>query len=353
MFEDLNFNLGLGSDNHSGVHPRVMEAIVACNRGHAHAYGGDEVSELARREFARVFGPEARVEYVFNGTAANVLCLAPGLRRFEAVICAEVAHLQMDEGGAPEKFLGAKLWTVPSTDGKFSPKDAAFLLERRGDQHYAQAAAVSVTLPSEMGVSYSLNELKSWRKFADDKSLMLHIDGARLANAAAFLRADLRAIVEAARPDAISFGGTKNGLLGAEAVVLLNPRWFEEFRFHRKQAMQLASKTRYMAAQFYAYLKDDLWLEIARHVVDQAQSLARRLEAEVPEIRLAFPVESNALFVKIPPEWLKAIRQRYFFYIWDRPRSLGRWMISWDWTADQSDDLIAFLKTLRLKPKRL
>lgn len=346
MFEELQFATSLGSDNHSGVHPRVMEAVLAANRGHAHAYGMDELCRLTEREFARVFGPDVEAQYVFTGTAANVLSMAPFMRSFEAVVCSEQAHLHLDECGAPEKFLGGKLWPLPSKDGKISPEQCASVLERMGDQHFAQPKCVSLTLPSELGVCYSLEELREWRRFTREKRLMLHLDGARLANAAVHLQTDMREITSGLGADVVSLGGTKNGLMGAEAVLLFSPEAKAAFKFHRKQAMQLSSKTRFLAAQFYAYLKDDLWREIATHTTGVARELEERLLA-FPEIKVAFPVQSNALFVQMPKPWLKPLRDKIFFYIWDADTQLCRWMISWDWNSEQTTRLIHAIEEVR------
>jgi len=334
MFEDLRFRTSLGSDNHSGVHPLVMESLSAANRGHAHAYGMDELSELTAVEFRRLFGPTAEVHYVFNGTAANVLSLAPLVRSFEAVICSDLAHIQMDECGAPEKFLGCKIWTVKTEDGKIFPEQISGLLERGGDQHYSQPKVVSLTQATELGVCYTLEELRRWRKFTREKNLMLHLDGARLCNAAVSQGCTLKEMTADIGVDVVSFGGTKNGLLAAEAVILFNPEAKANFKFYRKQAMQLSSKSRFFAAQFYAYLKDDLWLEIARHVTSTAAKLGEDLRRDFPELRVRFPVESNALFVELPKSWIAPLREKFFFYIWDSEINLCRWMISFDWTED-------------------
>lgn len=348
MFESARFGLSLASDNHSGVHPRVLEAMLAANRGHAHAYGLDEVSELTRAEFKRVFGADAEPYYVFTGTAANVLSLSPFMRSFEAVIASEVAHLHLDECAAPEKFLGGKVWTLPTRDGKIRPAQADTLLERRGDQHFAQPRVVSLTQPTELGTTYSLEELRAWRTWCSEKNLMLHLDGARLANAAAFLNVSLREMMTAAQPDVVSLGGTKSGLLGAEAVVVFDRQAREPLRFLRKQAMQLPSKSRYLAAQFYAYLTGDLFVEIAKHTTASARRLADRL-SEFPEIRLAHPVESNALFVSLPAAWMKPLRERFFFYVWDADQEarLCRWMISWDWTDATEAAVLAHIREVK------
>jgi threonine aldolase len=333
MFEDLKFQLSLGSDNHSGVHPEILKAMIACNRGHAHAYGLDEVSELAAKEFSRVFGAEVEAHYVFTGTAANVLAMAPLVRSYEAILASEVSHLHVDECGAPEKLLGAKIWPLASSDGKIRPEQCLPYLDRLGDQHHSQAHIVSLTQPTELGVSYSLEELRAWRDFTRTKNLMLHIDGARLANAAAHLNCSLTAMTSEIGVDVVSFGGTKNGLMGAEAVLLFTAEAKKNFKFYRKQSMQLASKSRFMAAQFYAYLKDDLYAQLAGRATNLALDLRSRLK-EFSEIEVIHPVESNALFVRLPKAWIKPLREKFFFYVWDSSTQVCRWMISWDWTEE-------------------
>lgn len=346
MFDELRFPWSLGSDNHAGVPPRIMEAIFAANRGHAHAYGLDELCRLADLEFARVFGPTVEAQYVFTGTAANVLSLATLTRPFEAVICSDVAHLNVAECGAPERFLGAKILPVPSQDGRIFPQQCATLLEHMGDQHFSQPKFVSLTLPSELGVCYTVEELREWRRFTREKNLMLHLDGTRLAHAAVHLKTDLRELTEGVGFDVISFGGTKNGLLGAEAVLLFHPEMRRSFKFHRKQALQLSSKTRFLAAQFYAYLKGDFWREMAEETARVTRELVDRLQA-FPEIELAHPVQSNGIFLRLPKEWIKPLRDRFFFYILDSESRLCRWMISWDWTTERNDDLVAAIMEIR------
>lgn len=305
---------------------------MAANRGHAHAYGMDEVCSLAQKEFVRVFGPAVEAQYVFTGTAANVLSFAGSVKSFGAVIASQMAHIHVDECGAPEKFLGCKLWGIPTQDGRIFPEQALPFLERQGDQHFSQSRLVSLTQPTELGTCYSLAELRAWREFTYQKNLMLHLDGARLVNAAVSLNVSLRELTADLGLDVVSFGGTKNGLLGAECVLLFTPSAKENFKFYRKQAMQLSSKTRFLAAQFYAYLKDDLYLEIAHHVTASAKSLAAKL-AEFSEIEVAFKVESNAIFVKLPKPWIAPLREKFFFYVWDPNINLCRWMISFDWSG--------------------
>lgn len=339
-------SFSLGSDNHSGIHPMVLEAIHTANFEHAHSYGMDEISDATRVEWRRVLGRDADVFYVFNGTAANVLSLQAFLRPFEATVVSEVAHLQLDECGAPEKHLGSKLYTLPSSDGKIHPEQMKDLLSRGGDQHFASPKLVSLTLPTELGVSYSLEELKNWRAFADQRRLFIHWDGARLANFVSHHRRPLAEIIEIGRPDVISFGGTKNGLLGAEAVIIFDKERAKDFKYIRKQGLQLSSKTRFLATQFNAYLKNDLWCSIADHVTNEALYLREQLQA-FPEVRVAFPVESNALFVELPKKWVEPIKRQFFFYIWDADKSMARWMISWDWTRSQSEKLLNLLAEVK------
>ncbi len=345
-FEALEFRLSLGSDNHSGVHPKVMQAIIDANRGHAHAYGLDEVCRLAELEFTRVFGPDVMVQYVFTGTAANVLALSTGLKSYNGVITSEVSHLHLDECGAPEKFLGGKLWTLPSIDGRIRPEQSADVLDRMGDQHFSQPKIVSLTLPTELGVTYTLDELHAWRKFTRAKGLLLHLDGARLANAAATMGCSLKELTSGLGVDLVSLGGTKNGLMGAEAVLIFNPDLKADFKYLRKQAMQLSSKTRFLAAQFYAYLKDDLWRDIARHSTKAAADLAEQLKS-VPELEVVHPVQSNALFVRLPKSWVKPLRERIFFYIWDHEQNICRWMLGFDWRAADTNTLLSHIHEVK------
>jgi threonine aldolase len=261
---------------------------------------------LTDREFKRVFGPEVEAQYVFTGTAANVLSLAGLVRSFGAVIASDIAHLNVDECGAPEKFLGCKIWTIPTEDGRIFPDQALAFLERMGDQHYSQSRVVSLTQPTEFGTCYSLEELRAWRKF----------------------------------------GGTKNGLMGAEAVLLFTVAAKESFKFYRKQAMQLSSKTRFLAAQFYAYFRADLHLEIANHVTQSAKALAEALN-EFPEIKVAFKVESNAVFVQLPKAWISPLRDKFFFYVWDADKNLCRWMISFDWNAESQAHVLNSIREVK------
>lgn len=348
MFSDLKFPLSLGSDNHSGVHPKVMEALIAANRGHAHSYGMDPIALATEKEFKRVFGEPLDIEYVFNGTGANVLAIKTLLQSFESALVSDVSHMQVDECGAPELLTGCKLIPVPTRSAKITPENLKPFLIRKGDQHFSQPRLLSLTQPTELGTCYSLDEIRELKKLCNEHNLFLHIDGARLPNAAAFLNVSLKQLTRDLGVDVLSFGGTKNGLMGAEAIVFFNPLLSKNLRYHRKQALQLPSKSRFLAAQFYAFLKNDLYKDIASHVHALAKALEKRLQ-KFPEIEITEPVQSNALFVKIPKAWIKPLKERYFFYVWDENTSVLRWMFSFDFKAEDIDDIVRAIEEVKSK----
>jgi len=331
------------SDNCAGAHPEVIRAIAEANVGHALSYGADRwtlrATELVRAEL----GPEAEVLPVFGGTGANVVALSALLRPWEAVICAEGAHIAVDECGAPERFLGCKLIGVPTADGKLRPADIAQAIRGIGDEHRAQPGVVSISQATELGTVYTPDDLRSLAAAARSHELLIHMDGARLANAAASLGVPLRALTTDAGIDALSFGGTKNGLLGAEAVVFLGQRAVPEARYLRKQATQLASKMRFLSAQLIALLEDGLWLRSA----SRANAMARRLQAGLaahPRIRITQPVESNAVFAIVPSEYIPPLQDRFGFLLWNEGTSEVRWMCSWDTTEEDVDGLLAAIQ---------
>ena len=334
---------GFGSDNHAGIHPRILSAIAEANTGHAPSYGTDEWSQKAEKAFQNHFGPETEVFFVFNGTAANVTALQALTQSYQSILCSDVCHLNMDECGAPEFFTGAKLSLIPSTNGKIAVSDLEAAWIRRGDQHYSQAQVLSLTQPTELGTAYSLEELKKLTAWAKQKNIFVHMDGARFANAAAFLKTDFKSLTKDSGVDVLSFGGTKNGLMMGEAVVFLNPTLAKDFKFRRKQAAQLPSKTRFIAAQFLAYLQDDLWREIADHSCAMARELDTAIR-DLPRIEVRARPESNAVFVKIPKEWIKVLRESFFFYVWDEKTFECRLMTSWD---TQSSDIQAFAQKIK------
>ena len=328
------------SDNWAPAHPAVLAAIAAANDGPARAYGYDPWTDGAVARFRALLGDDVTVFPVFNGTAANVLCLEALLRPHEAVICSEAAHITSDECGAPERYLGAKLLTVATPDGKLTPTLAETRLRGRGDEHHVQPRVVSVAQSTELGTVYSGAELRALADWAHAHGLFLHVDGARIANAAASLGLGLREATRDLGVDALSFGGTKNGALGAEAVVLFRPELAARMLFQRKQAMQLASKLRYASAQLDALLTDGLWLRNAA----QANAMARRLADAVtglPGVELVQPVQANALFVRLPTAAIPRLQARAFFHVWDEPAGVCRWMTAWDTTPADVDAFAA------------
>ncbi len=331
------------SDNTAGAHPAVLEAIARANRGHAPAYGDDPLTARAVERFREHLGPDVAVFFVFGGTAANVLGLQAVLASHEAVICADLAHINVDECGAPEKFIGCKLLPLPAPDGKLTPEGVRSRLRGIGVPHHVQPRVVSVTQATEYGTVYRPDELRTLAEVAHGNGLLLHMDGARLANAAASLGLPLRALTGEVGVDLLSFGGTKNGLLGAEAVVFFDRERARAFPFIRKQGMQLASKMRFLAAQLDALLADDLWLRNARCANAMARRLAERV-AGIPEIRLTQPVEANAVFAVVPPAVVRRLQAEYHFYLWDERRSEVRWMTSFDTTEADVD---AFADAIR------
>ncbi len=327
------------SDNWAGVHPEVMAAVVAANGDHVPAYGADPVSEAAVAQFREHFGAGAEVYLAFNGTGANVVGLQPLLRPFEAVICAETAHINVDECGAPERFLGSKLVAVATPDGKLTPELVEEAAGGIGDEHHVQPRVVSITQSTEVGTCYRVDEVAALAEWAHDRGMWLHLDGARLSNACAFLEVGLGAFGSEAGVDVLSFGGTKNGAMGAEAVVSFRPGETSGLRYVRKQSMQLASKMRFIAAQFSCLLTDGLWYRNAGH----ANAMARRLAegvSRVEGVTLAYPVEANGVFAVLPPAVTEALQAEYPFYVWDEATGVVRWMASFDTTAEDVDAFV-------------
>lgn len=319
------------SDNNAGVHPEVLKALAEVNQGHTVGYGDDRYTNFAVREFKRHFGSDIEVFFVFNGTAANCLSLKALTKSYDAVICAEGAHINVDECGAPEKFTGCKLIPVPTENGKLTPEAVRNVYHGAGDQHHVQPRVISITQSTEVGTVYQLEEIRALGKFAHQHEMFLHVDGARIANAAASLNLTLRECTRDAGVDILSFGATKNGGMGAEAVVFFNSKLARDFKFYRKQGMQLASKMRYLSAQFLALFNDDLWLQNARHSNRMAQLLKREL-SRIPQVKIIYKVEANGVFAEIPREAIAKIQKRYFFYVWNEEQSVVRWMCSWDTT---------------------
>jgi threonine aldolase len=333
------------SDNYAGALPEVIDAIAAANAGHAPSYGADAWTDRVEQRFREHFGDDARAYLVFNGTGANVVALRALTRPWDAVVCGETAHLNVDECGAPEQVGGLKLLTVAAPDGKLTPELVATRLQRFGDEHAVQPRAVSITQSSELGTVYSLDEVRALAEQAHEHGMLLHVDGARLANAAAALDVPLRALTTDAGVDAVSFGGTKNGLVLGEAVVLLRPELGEGIDYLRKQSMQLASKMRFLSAQFDALLAEDRWLAAARHANAMARRLAGAVEG-VPGVRVTQSVDANGVFAVLPPAATEELQRRWRFYVWNEATGEVRWMCSWDTTPDDVDAFAADVRSV-------
>ena len=326
------------SDNNAGVHPEVLEAIRRANQGHVVAYGDDPYTRSALAKFEEHFGKGIDVFFTFNGTGANVLSLQALNRPYHAVLCSEFAHIYTDECGAPEKHTGCKLIPLPHQDGKVTLDSVRHAYHGIGDQHHVQARVISITQSTEMGTAYQPEEIQRLASFAHVHDMFLHVDGARLANAAVTLGQTLRQATRDLGVDVLSFGGTKNGIMGGEAVVFFNAgpshlKLSADFLYLRKQGMQLASKMRFIAAQFEALLTNDLWRRSAEH----ANRMARLLEAElrkIPQVKVIWKVEANGVFAQIPQPAVEKIKDRYFFYMWIEEECIVRWMCSFDTTEE-------------------
>lgn len=330
------------SDNNAGVHPEVLKAIAEANHGHAIGYGDDAYTASVVRKFKQRFGEDIEVFFVFNGTAANCLGLKALTNTYNAVICGETAHIYTDECGAPEKFTGCKLIPLAVTNGKLTVEAVSHAYHGIDDPHHVQPRVISITQATEVGTVYKPDEIKALARFAHERGMFLHVDGARIANAAASLGQTLRQATRDLGVDVLSFGGTKNGALGAEAVVFFNPKLGHDFLYLRKQGMQLASKMRFISAQFDALFTDDLWLKSAQH----ANRMARVLQKQVSQIaglKIVYKVEANGVFVEIPRAAIAKLQKRYFFYVWNEEQSVVRWMCSFDTTEQDIKDFVRFV----------
>jgi threonine aldolase len=332
---------GFASDNSASVHPRVLEAIAAVNTGHAFGYGHDPYTAAVERRVAEALGaPDASVFFVFNGSGANVLSLRAGLRRWEGAIVSANAHLQTDEVGAPEAVAGVKLLVGETTDGKLTVSGLERLIAVPNDEHAVSPGIVSLTQSTELGTLYGLDELRELSAVAHAGGLRVHVDGARFANAAAALGVGLPELVAAAGIDLLSFGGTKNGLMLGEAVVVFDEALVPGMLHLRKQTLQLASKMRYVAAQFDALVTDELWLSNASHANAMAQRLYDAVSA-IDGITVARRPQANAVFAALPHAARERLQQDFDFYEWDHAAGEVRWMCSWDTTEDDIDDFVA------------
>ena len=331
------------SDNNSGVHPLVMEAIIKANTGHAIGYGDDEWTNRAKTCFTKIFGEDVEPFLVFNGTGSNMLALQVSTLPFHSILTAETGHIFVDECGAPSKFTSCMVKGIPTPDGKLTPEMIFHCLHGIGDQHHAQAKVIYLSQCTELGTVYTIDELKEICEFAHQHNLYVHADGARLSNAAAYLGVGLKELSRDCGIDILSFGGTKNGMMMGEAVIPFRPELTKYMKYYRKQSAQLYSKMRYLSAQFSACFEDDLWLKNASHANKMAQLLASEIE-KLPEIKFTQKIQSNALFFTVPPKIIKELQKAYFFYVWNEEKNEIRLVCSWDTTEE---DVRCFVETLK------
>jgi threonine aldolase len=322
------------SDNYAPVHPEVLAEIVKVNEGHLKAYGNDPVTETAIELIKKtLMAPNAKVNFVFNGTGANVTGLQTITNSWNSIICAKTSHINVDEGGAPERLLGVKLLDVETPDGKLTPDLISNLWVRMGDEHTSQPNVISITQSTEMGTVYTPQEIKALADLAHKNNSYLHLDGARISNAAASLGVNISEITSQVGVDIFSFGGTKNGLMGAEAVVLFNETLNKNYPWIRKSVMQLASKHRYIAAQFIALLSNDLWEKNASQANNMAKLLRSKIESN-PKVKITQLTQSNAVFAILDPIHTKQLQEKHNFYVWNDNTGEVRLMCSWDTTEE-------------------
>jgi len=335
---------GFASDNNSGVHPEILKAIIEANQGHTVAYGDDIYTQRAKQKFYEHFGNDIDIYFVFIGTAANVLGLNAATRSWNAIICAETAHINVDECGAPEKFNGFKLLSIETPNGKLTVDLIKKHMHGFGFEHHSQPKVISITQATEMGTVYTKEEIMALADFAHKNNMYLHMDGARIANAAVTLNMQFKEFTKDAGVDILSFGGTKNGMMYGEAILFLNKQLGQDFKYVRKQGMQLASKMRFISAQFERYLTNNLWNESASHANRMAKLLASKVQ-EIPQIKITQKVEANGVFAIVPKEIIEDLKKEYFFYDWDESKNEVRWMCSFDTTEEDIFNFIHLIKS--------
>lgn len=332
------------SDNYSGIHPEVFEAIQLANSHHQISYGDDIFTHEAVQLFEKEFG-NVSVLFAFNGTGANVICLKCCTLPFQAVICSDLAHIHVDECGAPTQSIGCSLLPISTTDGKLTPELIQPLLSRIGNVHHTQPKVISISQSTEVGTIYSIDELKALCRFAHDNNMYVHLDGARISNAVAALGITLKEATVDCGIDIMSFGGTKNGLMMGEAVLVFNDELKANAPYFQKQSAQLFSKNRFIAAQFKALLSNDLWLRMATHANKMAQILSTEIQ-QLPGVKITRKVQANAVFAIIPQKAIEPLQAKYPFYIWDEETLELRWMCSFDTTEEDIEDFVCTLRDL-------
>ena len=333
------------SDNNAGVHPLIMDAIVKANSNHAVGYGDDPWTEKATRKLKEVFGEKADPFFVFNGTGANSIALQAITRSFHSIVCTQTAHIFVDECGAPARMTGCTLIAVPTPDGKLTPELIRPHLHGFGVCHHSQPKAVYLSQTTELGTVYTIDEIKAIADLIHDYNMYLHVDGARIANACACLNCSMKQLTVDAGVDILSFGGTKNGMMQGEAVISFRPEISENLPYFRKQSAQLASKMRYLSAQFLPYFTDDLWLSNARHANQQAAKLVNILKKH-PQVQFTQKPETNQLFFTLPKDVAQKLSEKYFFYYWNEAQCEIRLVTSWDTTDEDIEGLDVTLSEL-------
>ncbi len=331
------------SDNNSGVHPKIMEAIVNVNKGHEYAYGNDKTTKMAIEKICEIMGKDVDVYFVTTGTAANVISLSGILRPFEGVVCADTAHINVDECGALERFGSAKILQIPNKNGKIDIEGVKKYLHSIGDEHHTQPRVISISQTTEMGTLYTIEEIRALADFAHENNMYLHVDGARIANAVVALNTSFKEMIRDTGVDILSFGGTKNGMMMGEAIVSFNEDISKSFKFHRKQGMQLISKMRFVSAQFVAYLTDELWKKNALNSNKMGKYFVNQL-SQFPQIKLKEGLETNIIFAHMDKDLIQALRERFDFYVMDEETGLIRLVTSFDTTKEDIDEFIAYIK---------
>jgi threonine aldolase len=338
---------GFASDNNAGIHPDILKAIIDANTGHAIGYGEDPWCREAISLLKKEFGQNSEIYFALTGTGANILGLKSILHSFNSVLTAETSHINTDECGAPENFIGCKIIPIATSDGKINPHQLENHLHGFDFEHHSQPGLISITQSTEMGTLYRTEEIRALAELAHKNGMFLHMDGARLSNAAVSLELNFRDFTVDAGVDVLSFGGTKNGLMMGEAVIFFNSELSRYTKYYRKQAAQLYSKMRFVGAQFIPYLKDGIWKKNAAHANNMAKLLENRL-SKIPAIKITQKVESNGVFAILPKELIPILQKEYFFYTWDESRGEVRWMTSFDTT---DEDVIGFTRLLEQKLK--
>ncbi len=336
---------GFASDNYSGVDPKILEALTDANQEHEGAYGDDRHTKKAVKQFQKMFGKETDIYFVYNGTGANVMSLKTLTKSYSSIICADTSHIYVDESTAPETFTGCRLKALKSTNGKISASQIEKHCIRFDDEHHAQPSVISITQPTELGTVYTVEEIKSISAVAKKHNMFLHMDGARISNAAVSLNLDFKEFTKDAGVDVVSFGGTKNGLMFGEAVIFFDKNISKDVKYIRKHSMQLASKMRYIAAQFSIYLEDEIWKKNASHSNRMASLLHSKIK-NFAKIEITQPVQANGIFAILPKDSITKLQDEYPFYVWDENTFEVRWMMSFDTTEKEVTQFASLLEKI-------